>query len=122
MFEEFPRLAHILASPGRSNVERLRWVPAADIYRTQNGWLIKMELAGVRPDEIQLRITGRMLTISGERRDWMIAEASECYSLEIAYSHFERKMEVPCDLEHCQIQTEFRDGMLLVRVIPEETD
>jgi HSP20 family molecular chaperone IbpA len=36
--------------------------------------------------------------------------------MEIAYSHFERSLELPCDLERADITTEFHDGMLLVRI------
>ena len=41
--------------------------------------------------------------------------------MEIAYSHFERTLQLPGDLEQANVQAEYRDGMLLVRIGKEET-
>ena len=42
------------------------------------------------------------------------------YRMEIPYSQFERALELPCDLKRAAITTEFKDGMLLVRIDPEQ--
>jgi len=97
----------------------LLWQPAADVYRTRTGWLVKFELAGVTNDDVALKVQGRRLTLAGVRRDWLVEECSAHYSMEIAYNRFERVIELPCDLEHARLDLEFRDGILLVRVTPE---
>jgi HSP20 family protein len=96
------------------------WRPSADIYRTQDGWLVKLDLAGVRPAEIELKICGRSLTVAGVRRDWCIAECRHSYSMEIHYNRFSRTIELPADLQEAEISTEYRDGMLLVRLVTNE--
>jgi HSP20 family protein len=95
------------------------WRPSADIYQTAEGWLVKFDLAGVRPDEIELAVRGRTLTVAGVRRDWSTAECRHSYSMEICYNRFSRTVQLPCDLEQARINTEYRDGMLLVRLISE---
>jgi len=45
------------------------WAPAVDVYRVGEGWLLKFDLAGVRPEDIQLHAAGRKLTVSGRMRD-----------------------------------------------------
>jgi HSP20 family protein len=90
------------------------WRPPADVYRTRDGWLVKFDLAGVNPDEIQLTLRGRRLTLSGVRRDALVQEGLASYSLEISYNRFERTLELPFDAEATQTRTEYRDGMLLV--------
>lgn len=92
------------------------WTPPADVYRTPDGWLVKLELAGVRPEEVQLEASGRRLTIRGCRRDSYAHESHSHYLMEIAYSCFERSLELPCDVERYSITTEYQDGMLLVRI------
>ena len=92
------------------------WRPPVDVYRGQRGWLLKFELAGVRLEDVQLRRQGRLLTVTGLRRDWTIQEEQQSYSMEISYNRFERTIELPCELEPAQIATEYRDGMLLVRI------
>jgi HSP20 family protein len=97
----------------------LGWSPPADIYRIAHGWLVKVDLAGVRSDEIDLHVAGRCLTIRGARRDWSISECQHSYSMEISYSRFERSIDLPVELDGAAISTEFRDGMLLVRLVTE---
>lgn len=93
------------------------WQPAADVYRMPDGWLLKVELAGVRPDELQMLVDGCDLILSGRRRDWIIARGRQCHSMEIAYSCFERRFSLPCRVDDCRIATEYRDGMLVIRII-----
>lgn len=90
------------------------WRPPADIYRTSHGWLVKFELAGVRPEEIRLTACGRLLTVSGARRDVRMEEGQCSYSMEISYNRFERTLELPCEAESYQMRTDYRDGMLMV--------
>jgi HSP20 family protein len=92
------------------------WQPSADIYQTPQGWLVKFDLAGVRPEDVQLSCCGAQLTVRGSRRDWCLEEGCHCYVMEISYSRFERTLRLPCDLEAACIQAEHRDGMLLVRI------
>ena len=92
------------------------WRPPADVYRMSDSWLVKFDLAGVRPDDIRVGIAGNRLTVRGIRRDWSVAEGCTYYAMEIAYSEFERSIELPCDLERARVTTEYRDGMLLVRL------
>ncbi len=93
-----------------------RWQPAADVYRMQDGWLVKVELAGVRHNEFQLELAGRHLVLRGRRRDWQIRDTGECQSLEIIYDEFERRFEFPIDLSTASVDTDYSDGMLIIRI------
>jgi HSP20 family protein len=95
---------------------RVHWQPAADVYRTKDGWLIKIELAGVSPSEVQIRASGSRLIIAGQRRDAFATTGCECHSLEIVYSNFERCFDFPESIERARFSTECRDGILAVRV------
>jgi HSP20 family protein len=92
------------------------WQPAADIYKTSDGWLLKFELAGVTADDVALEVHGSRLTLAGIRRDWVMEESCAHYSMEIAYNRFERVIELPCNLEQARLDLEFRNGILFVRV------
>ncbi len=95
-----------------------RWQPAADVYQLERGWLIKIELAGVRKEEFDLRIAANKLIISGRRRDWQITEKGQCQSLEITYDEFERSFDFPVDISQADMDVIYADGMLIVRVTP----
>ncbi|HMF20269.1 MAG TPA: Hsp20/alpha crystallin family protein [Gemmataceae bacterium] len=110
------RFMQSLLAPSAGMTGEGAWQPSADIYRTSHGWLVKFDLAGVRPEDVQLSVEDGRLVIRGMRRDRIIEEGCYCYHLEISYSHFERSLALPCDLEGADIVAEHREGMLLVRI------
>lgn len=118
MSSDLARLMHALLHPAAESCRQVPWSPAVDIYRTREGWLLKFDLAGVATSDLQLTVVGRRLVVRGRRRDWCVAEAGPCsaYSMEIAYSEFQRAVELPAEIERMQIATDYRDGMLLVRL------
>src|SRR5437867_2351359 len=87
-----------LALPGQ-RLQDVCWRPSADIYRLRGGWLVKFDLAGIRPEDIRMKVSGSRLTVAGTRRDCQIDEGQQHYRLEIAYSRFERSVEFPCSLD-----------------------
>jgi HSP20 family protein len=119
MAKDLIRLMNALFLPAAGAICETCWRPAADIYRRANEWLVKVDLAGVRPEDVSLSVQGHSLIVRGCRRDWIAKEGHSHYHMEIAYSHFERRLELPCDLETARITTESREGMLLIRIQPE---
>lgn len=104
-------------------VEPLHWRPRADIYRTERGWLVKFELAGVQEEEVEVVIAGRRLLLRGRRLDIDLIPGCRSQSMEIAYSRFERVVELPVSssaLESAPVETVYRRGMFLVHIITEE--
>jgi HSP20 family protein len=95
------------------------WQPAVDVYRTPRGWLLKYDLAGVRPEDVTLKVHGNRVTIQGVRRDLMTEEGCSHYRMEITYNHFERTLELPSTIEPASIATDYRNGMLLVHLTTE---
>jgi HSP20 family protein len=114
------RLGSCLFLPGAATFAEIGWRPAADVYRTREGWLAKFDLAGVRPEDIELQVQGRFLRVQGTRRDCTLEEGCYHHRLEISYSAFERQVEFPISLEQARITTEYQAGMLLVRIQTEE--
>ena len=120
MATDLTRWLETLLAPPTNPVQEPYWRPPADIYRIRRGWLVKFDLAGVRSEDIRVSVCGRQLTVEGTRRDWQIDDSQQHYCMEISYSHFERSVELPDQLEQARISTEYRDGMLLVRLMTEE--
>lgn len=81
--------------------------------------MLKFDLAGVRPQDVTVSISGRRVSVSGVRRDYALEEGSSYYAMEISYNRFERSLEMPVDLEEALVKLEARDGLLLVRMIIE---
>jgi len=100
--------------------QQTRWQPAVDVCRTARGWLLKYELAGVSSHEIELSISGNVVSLRGARRDARVDERQESLCMEISYNQFERHLQLPCDLSAMDVETDYRDGMLFVRLTCKE--
>jgi len=96
------------------------WNPAADVYRVRDGWIVKVDLAGVRTDDLEISISGPLLRISGLRRDSTCGEGISHYQLEITYSRFEKTIQFPRSIESASIGRDYRDGLLILRLQEEE--
>ena len=96
------------------------WCPAADVYRTQEGWIVKVDLAGVKPTDVDVIIDGDLLRISGSRRDGTCGEGVSHYQLEITYSRFEKMIRFPRSIEHASIERDYHDGLLILRLREEQ--
>jgi HSP20 family protein len=109
-------------SEGESQVRENVLRPPTDLCSTTNGWLIKMELAGVRPEDVSIDIKGSVLHIHGSRRDRTCDEVTGHHNMEIAYQPFYRSVELPQPVTASQVSVDFRDGMMLLRVQYSEED
>jgi HSP20 family protein len=117
MSRDLIRLMNVLFTPAVEVCRDGPWCPAVDVYRTRRGWIVKYEVAGVRAEDLDVEVLGSRLTVRGVRRD-SINEPGAYHLMEIAYSSFERSVELPCDLRQADVSTELRDGMLLVHIAP----
>lgn len=96
------------------------WRPAADVYRTSDGWIVKLDLAGVSPDDLEIEIKGSYLVVRGCRSDTFYGEGISYHQLEITYSRFERTIHFPCPIEGTHLARDYRDGLLILHLKGEE--
>ena len=96
------------------------WNPAADVYQSSDGWVVKVDLAGVCTDELEIEIRGSLLSIRGCRRDTHYREGFVYHQMEITYSRFEKSIEFPAPIEGASIRQDYRDGFLIIDVLREQ--
>ena len=77
---------------------------------------MKVDLAGVQPEEIEIEIAGTVLRLSGTRRDAFCQETIAYHQLEITYSRFEKTLRFPCAIEGAEIERDYHDGLLILRL------
>ena len=92
------------------------WNPPADVYRSSEGWIVKVDLAGVCTDELQIQVDDTLLRVAGCRRDTHYREGFVCQQMEITYSRFEKTIQFPCAIEGGSLEHDYRDGFLIIRV------
>ena len=96
------------------------WNPAADVYRVSDGWVVKVDLAGVCTDELEIELRGSTLTVRGCRRDTHYREDFVYQQMEITYSRFEKSIKCPGPIEGASIRRDYRDGFLIIDVSSEQ--
>lgn len=90
------------------------WYPAADVYQTPEGWVVKVELAGVSAEEIEIEIQGNVLHIAGCRKDRSCAAGVSYQQMEITYSSFEKTLRFPATIDGASIDHQFENGLLII--------
>ena len=118
--ESFDRYFRVIQAQRDKRPSGRLWCPAADVYRTPDGWIVKVDLAGIRPEDVQITIDDRLLRISGLRRDSLCGEGVSHYQLEITYSRFEKTIQFPRSIEHASIARDYNDGLLILRLHEEK--
>jgi HSP20 family protein len=96
------------------------WNPAADVYQSAKGWIVKVDLAGVCADELEIEIHESLLTIRGCRRDTHYRDGFVYQQMEITYSRFEKSIQFPAQIEGASLRRDYTDGFLIVDVRTEQ--
>jgi HSP20 family molecular chaperone IbpA len=103
--------------PGGRGPRPVVWEPPTDVYRLDDTLVIRIELAGVTPDDVELTVEGRYLRITGDRpRPECYGGPCEFRQAEISYGPFERIFEFPAPLDQAEMKAACRDGFLTIEV------
>jgi len=100
---------------GESNATAC-WVPNTDVYVTDAGMVIKVELAGVRSENLQIATEGNELRISGQRPDSCRGGKCNFLVMEISYGAFESVLELPPGYDLSQAKAAYQNGFLRIDV------
>jgi HSP20 family protein len=92
------------------------WNPAADVYRTGDGWMVKLDVAGICADELEIDLDEASLRVRGCRRDTVYREGFSYQQMEITYSRFEKTIQFPCPIEEASVAHDYRDGLLIINL------
>ncbi len=121
LFSELSRLRDV-GTHGQANLREERerthasaWVPTTDIVAQGADLLIRVELAGVAPEDVRLAFSNGILTVSGSRKA-ELDDAASFYVRERFYGEFRRSFTLPEGTEPHQIGAEFGDGLVEIVV------
>ena len=89
------------------------WRPPTDIYETETSFIIKVEIAGMREDDIEVAVENNLLLISGARSDTP-EQRAYYHQMEIQSGKFEIAAEIPMPVNVEQAGALYKDGFLTV--------
>jgi HSP20 family protein len=104
-------------STDTDNFERADWTPAADVYETETGYEIAIDLPGVSRDAVEIDLDDNRLVIKGNR----ILEQSTKHRSERRSGKFLRAFTVPGLVDQTKITAEYKNGVLQLR-LPKRTE
>ncbi len=91
-----------------------RWQPDAAVFETEKAVVVRVELAGVRGDDLRVSVDGEALRISGVRMAPEPVAVQRLHQMEIAAGPFERRLRVPIAFQREGVTAQLADGFLTV--------
>jgi HSP20 family protein len=113
---EMRRLLESFGISGGEGGGQRSWLPAMDVREEGDEIVVEMELAGVRPADVDIEIENGALTVSGERRQEQRSEEGRQIRMERRFGSFSRTLPLPPGTDEESVRAELRDGMLELRI------
>lgn len=113
MERQMDRMLHLLFPSERRARPRV-WHPPTDVYETEDAIIVKIEIAGMNPDDIHITFVDRILTISGTRQDMDVK--SSYHRLEIHYGEFLSQVYLGGTYHADCIEAKYTNGLLYVTI------
>jgi HSP20 family protein len=104
------------AVSGRGGSDNGHWVPNTDVYHTDTGLVVKVELPGMKSENLEITIEGNRLRIAGNRPDSCRAHKATFLVMEINYGPFESVLELPPGYDLTQAKAVYVNGFLRIDV------
>jgi HSP20 family protein len=99
---------------GLSQAGRGISAPSLDMYETDNEVVVKAAVPGMKAEDVQINITGEMLTIKGETKEASEVKEKAYHIREQRWGSFERSIELPTQVVSEKAKAEFEDGILTI--------
>ena len=96
-------------------------VPAVDVSEDTNAYKITAELPGMAEKDVEVKVSGDLLTIKGEKRQEKEKKAKNYHMSERSYGMFERSFTIPKGVDRDKIAAEFSKGVLTL-TLPKRPD
>ncbi len=94
------------------------WTPNTDVYETPDHLVVKMEIAGIDKDDLEITINDRLLLVRGYRKDPCRQKQHRCMfrQMEIDYGYFERRIVIPRSVDGSRVRAQFANGFLHIEL------
>lgn len=97
------------------------WEPVVDIVETKDSYKVVAEMPGIPKEDIDISVSGDVLTIKGEKKQEKEEKEANFYRRERVYGLYQRQLVLPQDVEPDKIKANYKDGVLEVIIPKGET-
>lgn len=109
MDDAFNRLPSVM---GGQNMKA--FVPAINMYETDQAVVVETPLAGVKPENVEVSVEKGVLILRGENKSEHEVDEKNYYRKEVRSGSFFREIALPTNVQDDQVTAEFEDGMLKI--------
>ena len=107
LFDEF-----FTRRPERGRLAPVVWQPAIEADETEGDVVVRAELPGVDPNQVEITVTPDTLTIKGEARSEQEDRRRNYYRRELRHGAFVRSIALPAGVQGDQAKASYKDGIL----------
>lgn len=97
-------------------------VPALDVYEKANKVIVKTELPGVKPEEVDLSVDGDLLIIRGEKKRENEVKEGDYHRTERSYGSFQRAVKLPSGVKADEAKATYKNGVLEIELEKSQED
>jgi len=92
------------------------WAPQLDVSETKDSLVVKTEVPGIDPKEIQISLQEQLLTIKGEKKQEKEEKDERYHRVERAYGAFTRALRLPVAVDAEKVTATFKNGLLTIKL------
>jgi HSP20 family protein len=93
-----------------------RWHPPTDVLETDEEYMVVMDLASVKQEDIKLSYEAGVLKVAGVRRELTISQKRHYHKMEIDFGPFERRIKISARIADSSIKASYENGFLIIRL------
>lgn len=90
------------------------WAPSMDVSETKDAFVVKAEVPGMDPKDIQISLQEQLLTVKGEKQQEKEEKEERYYRMERSYGTFTRSVRLPVAVDGTKVTAAFKNGLLTV--------
>ena len=96
------------------------WMPAMDVYETEDKLVVTVELPGLRAEDVEVQVEDSTLTVNGKREFSSEVNEEHYHRIERRYGAFSRAVTLPPQVDPGRVDARFEDGVLTIEVAKAE--
>lgn len=103
----------MFSPPGTTaKVPAIDFMPAINVKETNEAFDISVEVAGLKPEEIEVTLTGDILSIKGEKKEEKEETKGDYHLTERSFGKFSRSFRLPAKVDRAKLEAKCKDGVL----------
>lgn len=98
----------------RNAIAEGTYVPSLDLSETDGEMQIKVDVPGIKPEEVDIEVSGNTIRVRGEHKEEKEEKGRTYHRVERSTGSFFRSIELPCEIKQDDVAANYKDGVLTI--------